>query len=193
MAAALACLSHADTIKITATSKTTFDPSTVRAKQGDVLEFHFQSRNHSVVSGAYENPCSPLRLGTGFFSGFVPVQSGESNQTFRVTVTNTDPTPFYSSQGDECIRGMVGIINPSGDKTLEKYRSRAVTLAASVTPGNNAYGGDMVDNNNNPDNMVCTDNKNPPKNGNPARGMAGVLQVPITCLLGGLSMAVWMA
>ncbi|OAQ86766.1 mitochondrial ATPase (Afg1) [Purpureocillium lilacinum] len=168
MAAALACLSYADTIKITATSRTTFDPATVHAKQGDTLEFHFQSRNHSVVSGAYENPCSPLRLGTGFFSGFVPVQSGESNQTFRVTVTNTDPTPFYSSQGDECIRGMVGIINPNNDKTLEKYRSKAVTLAGSITPGNNAYGGDMVDSNSNTDNTGntgCNAGGNSPKNG----------------------------
>lgn len=87
MAAALACLSYADTIKITATSRTTFDPATVHAKQGDTLEFHFQSRNHSVVSGAYENPCSPLRLGTGFFSGFVPVQSGESVSTKLRIVT----------------------------------------------------------------------------------------------------------
>ncbi|KAJ6444408.1 mitochondrial ATPase (Afg1) [Purpureocillium lavendulum] len=174
-AAALVCLSHADTIKITATSRTTFDPATVNAKQGDTIEFRFQSRNHSVVSGAYENPCSPLRLGTGFFSGFVPVESGESNKTFRVTVTNTDPMPFYSSQGDECTRGMVGIINPKGDKTLEKYRSKAVTLAGAVTPGNNAYGGDMVDTNNT-DTTVCTDSKNSPKNGTPARGIIESLQ-----------------
>ncbi len=120
----------------------------------------------------------------------------KQNQTFRVTVTNTDPTPFYSSQGDECIRGMVGIINPNNDKTLEKYRSKAVTLAGSITPGNNAYGGDMVDSNSNTDNTGntgCNAGGNSPKNGNPARGMAGVVQLPITCLLGALSMAVWMA
>lgn len=69
-AAALACLASAETIKITATSSNTFDPSSVTASHGDILEFHFEPKNHSVVSGLYAFPCTPMQLGTGFFSGF---------------------------------------------------------------------------------------------------------------------------
>ncbi len=77
-AAALATLASAKTISVTAKSDNTFDPSTVKADAGDVIEFHFESSNHSVVAGDYQNPCSPLPLGSGFFSGFVDTESGEA-------------------------------------------------------------------------------------------------------------------
>jgi hypothetical protein len=78
-AIALACLASGETIKITATSSNTFDPSTVTAADGDILEFHFEPKNHSVVSGLYAFPCSPTQLGTGFFSGFsFDTSSGEA-------------------------------------------------------------------------------------------------------------------
>lgn len=77
-AAALVGAAHAETIQITAKSDHTFDPDTVQAKEGDVLQFHFQPRNHSVVSGNYDYPCSPLQLGTGFYSAFVPTENDEA-------------------------------------------------------------------------------------------------------------------
>lgn len=77
-ATALACVASADTIKVTATSGNTFNPDTVRASAGDTVEFHFQASNHSVVSGVFENPCSPMQLGSGFYSGFMPAPGGEA-------------------------------------------------------------------------------------------------------------------
>ncbi|KAL6881365.1 hypothetical protein J3F83DRAFT_765565 [Trichoderma novae-zelandiae] len=145
-AIALAYLAHAKTIKITATSDNTFDPSTVKASDGDVLEFVFEPKNHSVVAGDYRYPCSPLELGTGFFSGFFPTSSGEADKVFRVEVNGTDPIAFYSSQGNECASGMVGIINPSANQTLADYKKRASALARSVTPGRTAFGGEIADN-----------------------------------------------
>ena len=68
----------ASIITIKATNHSAFDPDTVTARHGDILEFHFMAGNHSVVAGDYENPCSPMPLGDGFFSGFVPVSRGES-------------------------------------------------------------------------------------------------------------------
>jgi len=76
--AVLAYLASAKTIKITATSDDKFDPEEVEAEKGDVLEFHFEPKNHSVVAGDYRYPCSPLDMGTGFFSGFVPTDSGSA-------------------------------------------------------------------------------------------------------------------
>ncbi|PTB80658.1 hypothetical protein M440DRAFT_1419207 [Trichoderma longibrachiatum ATCC 18648] len=143
---ALAYLANAKTIKITATSDNTFDPSTVKASDGDILEFVFEPKNHSVVAGDYRYPCSPLELGTGFFSGFFPTSSGEADKVFRVEVNGTDPIAFYSSQGNECASGMVGIVNPSANQTLADYKKRASALARSVTPGRKPYGGDIADN-----------------------------------------------
>ncbi|KAM0484425.1 hypothetical protein ACHAPX_001848 [Trichoderma viride] len=146
-AAAVACLASAETIKITATSSNTFDPSSVTASHGDILEFHFEPKNHSVVSGLYAFPCTPMQLGTGFFSGFTfNTTDGEADKVFRVTVNGTEPTPFYSSQGNECAGGMVGIINPSKNQTLADFKKRASALARSVSPGRTAFGGDIADN-----------------------------------------------
>lgn len=78
VSAALAYLASAKTIKITATSDNKFDPEEIEAEKGDVLEFHFEPKNHSVVAGDYRYPCSPLELGTGFFSGFLPTDSGSA-------------------------------------------------------------------------------------------------------------------
>lgn len=61
-------------------------------------------------------------------------------------VNGTDPIAFYSSQGNECASGMVGIVNPSANQTLADYKKRASALARSVTPGRKPYGGEIADN-----------------------------------------------
>ena len=75
---ALVAMAQADTIKITAQSDNTFNPNSITAKKGDVLEFHFQSKNHSVVAGDYRYPCSPLPMGSGFYSGYIHAETGEA-------------------------------------------------------------------------------------------------------------------
>jgi plastocyanin len=54
-----------------------FEPTSVTASPGDVLEFHFQQFNHSVAMGDFSSPCMPATSG-GFFSGFWPVMAGEN-------------------------------------------------------------------------------------------------------------------
>ncbi|KAJ2971799.1 hypothetical protein NQ176_g7520 [Zarea fungicola] len=172
-------VASANMIKITAKSDNRFDPNSVTAEQGDLLEFHFEASNHSVVAGDYQYPCSPLQLGTGFFSGFVEVSSGESDKVFRVKVVNTDPMPFYSSQENECANGMVGIINPNTNQTLDDYKSRASNLARAVTPGIAVYGGDLVDKDSSVDNNGATVNSTDSKtNGKDGKtNSAGILKV----------------
>jgi len=53
----------------------TFEPNVIRASVGDVIEFQFYARNHSVVSGDFTGACIPGMSG-GFYSGFFPTQSG---------------------------------------------------------------------------------------------------------------------
>lgn len=53
----------------------TFSPNITTASQGDVLEFTFFSKNHSVVQGPFTSPCSVGSLTPSFFSGFMPTAS----------------------------------------------------------------------------------------------------------------------
>ncbi|KAM3516914.1 hypothetical protein NHJ13051_009466 [Beauveria bassiana] len=151
-AAALLVAANAKTVKIMATKDNRFDPDSITAKKGDILGFHFKGPKHSVVSGDYQNPCAPLQIGTGFFSGFISgfsIGSAKSfdglyGKVFRVEVDNTDAMIFYSSQGNACASGMVGIVNPSKDKSLQDYKSRASKLSEGVSPGHTTFGGELV-------------------------------------------------
>ncbi|KAF7552966.1 hypothetical protein G7046_g7253 [Stylonectria norvegica] len=185
----LACLANAKTIKITAGSDNKFDPDSIDAEKGDVLEFHFEPQNHSVVAGDYQYPCSPVDLGTGFFSGFVDSSDGDADKVFQVTINSTDPIPFYSSQGDECAKGMVGIVNPSSNKTLDDYKKRASELSSGVTPGKATFGGKLVDSGD----ADSDDKDDKSESSKDDKDAAGSLRVPLFGVLGALGLAVFLA
>lgn len=50
----------------------TFEPENIKADVGDVLEFWFYAKNHSIVTSTAAKPCEP-KTENGFFSGFFPV------------------------------------------------------------------------------------------------------------------------
>lgn len=76
-ALALAASSNAATIRVdVGQDGFSYTPDTIKANVGDTLDFHFHPLNHSVVMGDFSNPCAPAKTG-GFFSGFMPVSSGE--------------------------------------------------------------------------------------------------------------------
>ena len=52
-----------------------FKPESVTADIGDLLQFHFYPKNHSVVQGSFSTPCQPLA--GGVYSGFEVVEAGE--------------------------------------------------------------------------------------------------------------------
>ena len=52
-----------------------FKPESVTADVGDLLQFHFYPKNHSVVQGSFSTPCQPLAGGA--YSGFEIVEAGE--------------------------------------------------------------------------------------------------------------------
>ncbi|KAK0636475.1 Cupredoxin, partial [Bombardia bombarda] len=123
----------------------TFDPNVITAGVGDVLEFHFYPRNHSVVSGLWTQACIPPASG-GFYTGFFPTANNTVNsQVFRVTINDTDPHVFYCSQntGAHCRNGMVGVVNPFGSNTLEFYVGLARGALTAVSPPS-AFGGTIA-------------------------------------------------
>lgn len=122
----------------------TFSPSDIKASVGDVVEFHFFPKAHSVAQSSFDKPCEPLTNGTavGFFSGPVPVSSGESADVFTLEVKDANPRWFYCATGTHCQSGMVGVINaPSGgQKTLEKYAAAAAKAPKNVAPASTGGG-----------------------------------------------------
>ena len=73
-----------------------FNPSSVTADIGDVLQFHFYPRNHSVVQGSFSSPCQPLA--GGVYSGFVVVAAGEAVSPHQTIVINTKRARTQDSQ-----------------------------------------------------------------------------------------------
>ncbi|EFY87253.1 extracellular serine-rich protein [Metarhizium acridum CQMa 102] len=122
----------------------TFSPDTVTAGVGDTLDFHFYPLNHSVVMGDFSNPCAPAKTG-GFFSGFMPVSSGEATDSFQVKVNSTDPIFFYCAQTvlEHCKNGMSGVVNPSSSQTLGSYKNAAKSVSTASHPAN-VFGGTLV-------------------------------------------------
>ncbi|KAI0126107.1 Cupredoxin [Xylariales sp. AK1849] len=123
----MAAAASAATVKINVGSTTglVFDPDSVTAAKGDILEFHFLPLNHSVAVGDFDNACQPVKEG-GFFSGFYPT-TAESETIFSVTVNDTNPIWLYCTQQSHCQSGMVGVVNPpaDGDQTLDAYKKKS--------------------------------------------------------------------
>ncbi|EPS41115.1 hypothetical protein H072_4982 [Dactylellina haptotyla CBS 200.50] len=110
-----------------------FDPENVVAEIGDIVEFHFTARNHSVAQSNFANPCNPIGP-DAFFSGFDFVtQYGQNDNVFQITIQDKSPIWYYCAQTNmnHCQNGMAGVINQNFDSnefTLAKYKENAWNL-----------------------------------------------------------------
>lgn len=114
------------------------------------------------------------------------------DKVFRVTIANTDPIVFYSSQGDECPKGMVGIVNPNDKETLDDYKKRAGALARGVTPGQSTYGGELAGNTA-PSPTGSKNNDKDNKDGKDGKSAAGTLLIPLLTLVTSLGAIIFTA
>ncbi|KAF2797171.1 Cupredoxin [Melanomma pulvis-pyrius CBS 109.77] len=122
----------------------TFSPSNVIAQPGDLVQFQFNPKNHSVVQSTFDNPCIPIQnilanKTDAFFSGFMPtaVNSTAKPLTYTIRVMDTKPVWFYCSQAKHCQSGMVGAINAatSGNKTVAAFAGLAAVAVENLSPG----------------------------------------------------------
>jgi plastocyanin len=125
-----------------------FDPDNVVAEIGDVVEWHFTPKNHSVVQSSFGNPCHPSSPDS-FFSGFFPVAEGQSAEVFQIVVKDKTPIWYFCGQtnGNHCQAGMVGVVNQKFDSpfTLAKHKMLAANASTStVQPW--AQGGSRIPN-----------------------------------------------
>jgi plastocyanin len=123
-----------------------FEPNNIVAEIGDIVEFKFLARNHSVAQSSFAEPCKPiLDAATGaqksFFAGFdffVDQPGVLAPNVYQITVTDKKPIWFYCPQttGNHCQNGMAGVINQNfnSDFTLARYLANAATTGVSVVP-----------------------------------------------------------
>lgn len=118
-----------------------FDPENVVAEIGDVVEWHFLPKNHSVAQSSFGQPCVPdADIPVSFFSGFQPPRTGQAqaDNVFQIVVQDENPIWYYCAQttGNHCQSGMAGVINQNfnGPNTLSVYKTNAAKTGVSVIP-----------------------------------------------------------
>lgn len=131
-----------------------FDPDNVVAEVGDIVEWHFLPKNHSVAQSSFDKPCVPLddySADDSFFSGFnFATQEGQAPDVFQIVVEDTKPIWYYCAQqmGSHCQNGMVGVINQNFDNqdfSLRRFKELAAETEVSVIPDNEG-GGSVIPN-----------------------------------------------
>ncbi|KAI9820552.1 MAG: hypothetical protein M1832_003743 [Thelocarpon impressellum] len=123
-------------------AKLFYEPAEVKANVGDMVQYQFYPKNHSVVQSSFDAPCVPLSKSTpgsqGFYSGFMPVSANASTTpTYTIQVKDTKPIWFYCSQAKHCQGGMVGVINPPAanqSRTLESFKALAAKAPENLSP-----------------------------------------------------------
>ncbi|KAF2827881.1 Cupredoxin [Ophiobolus disseminans] len=129
-----------------------FYPNNIVAQAGDLVQFQFHPKNHSVVQSTFDQPCVPIQniqanKTDAFFSGFMPTNASAAATsnvlTYTIRVKDAKPVWFYCSQGKHCQAGMVGAINapPSGNKTLTSFTALAASASENLSPGQQAGSG----------------------------------------------------
>jgi plastocyanin len=127
----------------------TFNPTTVKAKNGDQVKFVFAANNHTVTSGGGQGANQGCQPDGNFYSGFVPVPSGAAGQLASFTITsNGQPQAVYCSQATHCQNGMVMVINPSNDNnnpnSLVQVQRAAAKAQTNVVPTTGVTGGTLA-------------------------------------------------
>jgi hypothetical protein len=96
----------------------TFTPNSVTANPGDVIQFQFAARNHTVTQSLPESPCRPIDGAAGgappgVNSGFIPYDGGASGMVgiFDVPVMSASPMFLYCAQAMHCQQGMIMAVN----------------------------------------------------------------------------------
>lgn len=142
------------------TGKLFYSPSNISAQVGDIVQFQFQQKNHTVTQSSFATPCRSLTSTStsgqvGFDSGFMPVADNVTTfPTFNITVNDTAPIWAYCRQAGHCGSGMVFSVNAveSGPNNFAAFEAAAKqqngstssTTASSSSPTSKSSGAGMI-------------------------------------------------
>lgn len=133
----------------------TFEPSSVTAREGDVIVFTFYPKNHTVTESNFATPCTkdvdddagqPDADADDIVpdSGFIPVDSVDALRSWNYTVTDSDDSVwFYCAQTqpvNHCTSGMVFAVNPTAERTFAAFQANARAATPGSAPGGSPTG-----------------------------------------------------
>ncbi|KAJ3777538.1 Cupredoxin [Lentinula raphanica] len=129
------------TVIVGGNSSIAYSPTSVNATTGDVIQFQFVSKNHTVTQSTFAAPCTAMAGGVD--SGFQAVATNAT--TFPVwsfTLTNTSaPLWFFCAQTGHCAKdGMVFAVNPTASKSFEAFQAAALATGSNSTTTNSTTG-----------------------------------------------------
>jgi len=111
-----------------------FTPNNLQANIGDVVQFSFEVKNHTVTQSTLKAPCTS---NGGFDSGFMPVAADATTfPTYSITVNQTTtPIWAYCRQANHCQQGMVFAIN-ANQTAMDTFTTNAkASNSSSSTSG----------------------------------------------------------
>ncbi|KAM5538049.1 hypothetical protein V8D89_008246 [Ganoderma adspersum] len=107
---------------------------------GDIIQFQFLEKNHTVTQSTFAAPCSNVTSTTGAVtgvdSGFQFVNSTTEFPVWQITINNASaPLWFYCRQAKHCQAGMVFAVNPTAAKSFDAFKTAAaVSTAVNGSP-----------------------------------------------------------
>jgi len=135
-----AALAASYDVSVGANGNLEYDPPYVTAQVGDIVNFVFHQKNHTVTQSNFATPCSP---NGGLNSGFMPVAADATTfPNWQVTVQDTKPMWFYCAQTGHCPAGMVFAINPGAAgsaNSFAAFQNLAEAGAASTSTAPSSY------------------------------------------------------
>ncbi|KAJ9393933.1 hypothetical protein DTO282F9_9146 [Paecilomyces variotii] len=120
-------------VKVGWNNTLTFSPDQLNVNPGEMVQFQFYPKNHSVVQSSFDEPCVPMSESMpgmmGIMSGFMPVSEDATQiPVFTMMVNDTKPMWIHCSQTGHCQKGMVMAINVASgsNKTLSSFKALAM-------------------------------------------------------------------
>jgi plastocyanin len=148
LSAAAAVKAATYNVQVGANDSLVFNPTSLaNVSNGDIVNFQFVSKNHSVVQSTFAAPCTAAGVSSGYQNVSDP--SGASGfPTWSLTVENASaPLWFFCSQvtntSTHCKSGMVFAINPTPQKSFDAFQQAAIGTNAT-SPGDQNPSGSVV-------------------------------------------------
>lgn len=113
-------------VTVGGTAGLVYTPNTITAAVGDIVQFWFESKNHTVTQSSFATPCE--KMVGGMDSGFMPNPNNMMNPApmLEFQVTTSAPIWMYCAQQGHCGMGMVFSINPTATMTHAMFQAAAM-------------------------------------------------------------------
>jgi plastocyanin len=113
-------------ITVGGTNGLVYTPNNITASIGDIIQFNFESENHTATQSSFASPCE--KLAGGVDSGFMPNPNNTLSPapTMTYQVTTTSPVWMFCAQTGHCGMGMVFAINPTAEESFDAFRVAAM-------------------------------------------------------------------